>query len=217
MKENAARSEIAKRKPFSLIELLIVVAILGVLVTLVLPNFSNVQDDAREKVMKTEMQDIQAAFGRFSSDTGVQSSTTKLTDISDYGLWPLMSQTHPNSAVTTIIYPDYDAETGIGRRGPYLAKEGKITMDASDLATKPGQAEDAAPTTSVTIPVVKDPYGGYYRVLMPSSGSDKEKRIALVCTGPDKTLDTTRAPDSNGDIAKGDDDTVIRLLPLATW
>lgn len=217
MKDNAARSEIVKRKQFSLLELLIVVGILGVLVTLVLPNFTNVQDDAREKVMKTEMQAIQAAFGRFSSDTGVHSDTTKLTDIADYGLWPLMDKIHPNAAVTTITYSDYDAETGIGRRGPYLAEEDEITIDAADLATIFGQAEDAAPTTSVTIPVVKDPYGGYYRVLMPSSGTDKEKNIALVCTGFDKTLNTTRTPNSEGDIEKVGDDTVIKLLPLATW
>lgn len=196
-----------KRHDFSLIELLVVIAILGALVSMVLPSFNNVQDDARNKVMRTEMREIQSAVRRFNSDTGLQSSNSRLTDLATYGLWPLMMENHPDDTVA-VSYPNYDPEIGIGRRGPYLRSEGMELINVS------GAGQPAA-TSGIDIPVIKDPYGGYYRVMMPSAGFDREKRIVLICSGPDTTLDTTVGTDS--EITAQGDDYVIRLLPLSTW
>ena len=209
-----------KKKYFSLIELLIVIGILGALCTLILPGFGDAEEDAKEKVVLTEMREAQNAFRRFASDVMLKSNIMKMDDILKYGLWPLMKETHPDSA-SSITYSDYDAESGIGRRGPYLQMEGKITI--SSTLTAGGQAED---TNGIEIPVLKDPYGGYYRVMCPvidyENDTDIEKknklrRMVLVCSGPDKQLDTTNSNLEDNKIKAQGDDKVIRLMPLASY
>jgi type II secretory pathway pseudopilin PulG len=209
-----------KKKYFSLIELLIVIGILGALCTLILPGFGDAEEDAKEKVVLTEMREAQNAFRRFASDVMLKSNITKMDDILKYGLWPLMKESHPDSN-SSITYSDYDAESGIGRRGPYLQMEGEITI--ADTLTAGGQAEE---TAGIEIPVLKDPYGGYYRVMCPvidyendtdSEKTNKLRRMVLVCSGPDRQLDTTNSNLEDNKIKAQGDDKVIRLMPLASY
>ncbi len=232
------------RREFSLIELLIVIGIMGALLTLVLPGFNDTGAEAKDKVAQTEMREIQSAFRRFAADVVFRKETGDtnqyLMDIAKYGLWPLLWETHPlgSSASPVSSYTEYDSDSGIGRRGPYLDEEGLVTIASGPgvLSTETyGQVKDSEGT--VKIPVIKDPYGGYYRVLVPESrttdGSSlneykRLQKIVLVCTGPDKTLDTLPnsflATTDDGytsatadDIVAQNDDIVIRLMPLAGY
>ncbi|MDD3118115.1 MAG: type II secretion system protein [Victivallales bacterium] len=248
MSKRKSRHKSLQKNGFSLLELLIVIAILGVLVSLVLPGFSGAREDAKDKVARAEMQEIQSAFRRFSADVGLENYPAKLKDICNYGLWPLLQEEHPRGATyqadnPVVKYAEYDAVTGIGRRGPYLSWEGREVMatptgdTAAAEPVAPGQDKVAAGTT---IPVVKDTYGGYYRVICPIiTASDtaaaklrKYKKLVLICTGVNGVWDTTPAhlyddddnfrlnddgeitPDNRDD---GNDDIIIRLLPTATW
>jgi type II secretory pathway pseudopilin PulG len=211
-----------KKNNFSLIELLVVIGILGALATLVLPGFGDASDDARDKVATTEMREIQSAFRRFATDTLFKNSIEKMQDTVNFGLWPLMKEAQPSNITAAVTYTDYDAESGIGRRGPYLRQEGLISITA-DSANN-GQPKNE--TGTVEIPVVKDPYGGYYRVMCPQlAGEDtdsqkkkKLQRMVLICTGPDQTLDTTNNNlDDDGSIIAQNDDKALRLMPLATY
>ena len=208
------------RYDFSLVELLIVIGILGVLATLIIPNFNNTTDDAKEQVTITEMREIQNAFRRFSADVMLKNNNSRMENILKFGLWPLMKEDDPGSSIT---YTDYDVETGIGRRGPYLQMEGEITISSSPTAG--GQASESSGTT---VPVMKDTYGGYYRVMCPEINSEdsetvkknKLRRMVLVCTGTDRTLDTLNSnldDDGNIKVPDGKDDKVLRLMPLATY
>lgn len=231
----------SRRSHFSLLELLIVIAILGALVSLVLPGFQNTGDDAKEKVAMTEMRDAQAAFRRFALDTMVENNATRLEDICKYGLWPLIQKDHP-AAISPLtgddVYSDFDSATGLGRRGPYLGIEGMVKIDAT-LAVNTGQPESEA-TGAITIPVIKDPYGKHFRVLCPAFADDdtdvqkleKLKRLVLVYTGINGKLDSgtydaiydangnfkhLTGDDRTGEIATGTDDRAIRLLPMSSW
>lgn len=213
-----------QKKYFSLIELLVVIGILGALCSLMLPGFGDAQEDAKKKVVMTEMREAQAAFRRFASDVMLKNNITKMEDILKFGIWPLMKKSHPNSTDSP-HYDNYVSETGIGRRGPYLHKEWHIKI-ADDSPVDGGQTEVSSGDT-VEIPVIKDPYGGYYRVICPaleeSTGDDRKeklRRMVLVCTGPDKNLDTPNTDlDDDDDIkCPADcDDKVVRLMPLATY
>ncbi len=230
------------KKNFSLIELLIVIGILGVLLTLVLPGFNNTGEDAKDKVARTEMREIQAAFRRFASDVVFRKEsgdTNKyLKDIAQYGLWPLMWANHPDSGAGDIVYQEYDSEIGLGRRGPYLREERIVTITAPTgigAGNSPGQPADDG--GAIKIPVIKDPFGGYYRVVVPAArttdGHDlsefkRLQKMVLICTGPDQKLDTKvdsfpgkDDPDYTAanadDIVAAGDDIVIRLMPLAGY
>ena len=228
---------------FSLIELLIVIGILGALLTLVLPSFNNTTTEAKDTVALAEMKDIQSAFRRFASDVIFREDQSGngnkyLYDIGKYGLWPLMIDEHPvESEQAGIEYQDYDPEAGIGRRGPYLNEEGYLKIIANPAITgsgQYGQPKDGSGAGSV--PVIKDPYGGYYRVLVPvaNSGGDdlslfkRLQKMVLVCTGPNGQLDTTPTSfytagedgshqNKVNDLKAEGDDIVIRLMPLAGY
>ena len=207
-----------KKYNFSLIELLIVIGILGALCTLILPGFGNAEADAKEKVVLTEMKEAQSAFRRFSNDVMLKSNITKMEDILKYGLWPLMKESHP--AGLSIAYSDYDPDTGIGRRGPYLQYEDKVTISSTPEAG--GQATSGSGTD---IPVMKDPYGGYYRVLCPeilsgdtdTAKKNKLRRMVLICTGPNGQLETPNTNLEDNNIKAQGDDMVIRLMPMASY
>lgn len=249
-----------KTSYFSLIELLIVVGILGALSALILPMFHDTEKEAKDTVARTKMKDIQRAFGRFQadmltelgkkdSDNG-ETTNLYLEDIALYGLWPLFVRNHPVrtegdewDTSTFRKYPAYNTETRFGWRGQYLEYDDiaqiatpaltySYTGTGSDLAvTSPGAQ---SPGTDCKIPVLKDPYGGYYRILCPEARTnngnnlsryERLKRMVIVCTGPNRKLETTTTSfiDANDDayvktingddIAPQGDDIIIRLMP----
>src|SRR3989338_9309075 len=57
-----------KRKGFTLIEILIVVAIIAILVTLVVPNFLGIRIRARDAKRKSDLSQIQKALELYKSD-----------------------------------------------------------------------------------------------------------------------------------------------------
>ncbi len=65
-------------KGFTLIELMVVVAMVGVLVAIAIPNFIGLQDRAKEGSLKANMHTFQMA----AEDFGVQNSGTYSTDAS---------------------------------------------------------------------------------------------------------------------------------------
>jgi type II secretory pathway pseudopilin PulG len=197
--------KLKKKNLFSLIELLIVVTLLGALLGLILPMLSSKEIEAEEKVASKEMADIRTAFNKFYSDCVV--TDDQLVDISEYGLWPLMTNTHPDETKTS-LYEKYDYEKGKGWRGPYAEQEASKEIDPS------GEAQALTPGSGIYVPVLKDPYGGYYRTIIPLDESSK--KITLLCTGKNKTLETDENDkDSHGNIKAQGDDTVLQLLPCA--
>jgi prepilin-type N-terminal cleavage/methylation domain-containing protein len=66
-----------KRQAFSLIELLIVIAVIGILVAVILPNLIGMRERARDTVRKNDLNQLKKAlrlyfddFGAYPSDTG---------------------------------------------------------------------------------------------------------------------------------------------------
>ena len=145
------------------------------------------------------MRNIRQAFNRFDSDCVL--TDERLEDIADYGLWPLMTRTHPNGGDN---YFEYDYEKGKGWRGPYIEREGEMNINNS---------LEGQPDGTVAVPVINDPYGGYYRVIIPSGES--AKKIVLVCTGKNGILETASSDKhaATGNLEAQGDDTVLMLLP----
>lgn len=211
-----------RRGAFSLLELLMVIGILGVLCSLILPSFEFTGDDAKKQATRAEMREIQSAFRRFAADTLVASDSARLDDMGKYGLWPLLNKDHPEKDDDNLKYGSYDFNTGIGRRGPYLSTEAEVTI-ASNGDSKQDKAD-----AGVRIPVILDPYGHHYRVVVPGGGTLKSKqRLALVCLGPNgnddngiidlATTDSGIEDDSAVYEDEASGDLALRLLPFQRW
>ena len=74
------------RKAFTLIELLIVIAILGILVALILPRFADVRTDANTKVCVANLRGLASAMATYEAkenkdiDWGTDAVVTDLVD-----------------------------------------------------------------------------------------------------------------------------------------
>ncbi len=188
---------------FSLIELVAVLGVIAVMAVIFIPYLSSTDIKAKEDVRAREMRSIQKAFGRLENDCVLTDSD--LQDIADYGLWPLVSREHPYLG-DEYDYEEYDYEKCKGWRGPYIERESEASISNTE-----GQ-----PSGTITVPVINDPYGGYYRVIIPNGESSR--KIALVCTGENGVLETSSS-DWNGDKFDEDligDDAVLMLLPCGS-
>ena len=197
----------AARRGFSLIELMIVVAILGALVAIIIPSFGFSEQSAKDDVVVSEMRQLREAFAQFYLDN--YPSDDNVAKMANYGLWPLFTTNAPPDHSASVARIGYDAANRLGWRGPYAL------MEKSDQSVylQAGQIKDAAEGTvsgsAAAIPVALDPYGGYYRVTVPASDPAD---LYLVCTGPDRTLQTPpTATDAFGRLTAVGDDTVLPL------
>ena len=64
-----------KQKGFTLIELMIVIAIIGVLATLIAANFIGVRNRARDAQRKADLKQLQLAFETYRADQGAYPTT----------------------------------------------------------------------------------------------------------------------------------------------
>jgi hypothetical protein len=185
---------------FSFVELLIALSLLAAMVYLALAFVPLTREEIHSTVSEKEMTDIQSAFGRLAEDMVL--NDVQLDDFGEYGVWGLMQSTHPDGG--TDLSP-WDPAQRRGWRGPYVAVEATARIDP----TAPGQPDGA-----VEVPVLLDPYGNRYRVLIPDAGGNRQQHLALISTGSDGELDTIETA-VDGEIEAAGDDTVRRLLPLA--
>jgi len=83
-----------RKQGFTLVEILIVVVILGILAAIVIPQFTEASDDARESAMRSDLQTVR--------------SQLELYKVQHIGIYP---------AAATFVT---DLTTKIGEYGPYL-------------------------------------------------------------------------------------------------
>lgn len=102
------------RKGFTLIELMIVIAIIGILAAMAMPNFKTSRWQARQKACYSNIRVIQGAVEMYNMDApGTMMSQLSMTNLSGYIKNP-----------TSLVCPEY----GSGKyKGTGLENDGEVT------------------------------------------------------------------------------------------
>jgi len=105
--------KLGKQKGFTLVELLIVVAILGVLAAVVVPNVIGLAGKGQEEAAKTELSNIQTAMDIMMA-TNHLTSVTATAATSDMSAFPTGNPLYPNYVRTTPTKGTYSCDaTGL--------------------------------------------------------------------------------------------------------
>lgn len=110
------KMQLKKRKGFTLIELVIVVAIIGILSLMILPQFNNVTSDAKVKTFEANCQTVVSAIAMYQAGNNGKYPTSG-TDLDPYinGGWAALTG-KPDGATYT-----YNGPAAAGASGSFTA------------------------------------------------------------------------------------------------
>lgn len=80
---------------FSIVELLIVIAIIGVLVTIATLNFGLVRDNARDRIATADLEQVQLALSLYKEVHGAYPSANGVLDANDAAMTAIESDLYP--------------------------------------------------------------------------------------------------------------------------
>ena len=79
------RSKMQNQKGFTLVELMVVVVILGILVAIAVPVYSNVTKQANQKAVESNLRIIDGAVMQYQASEGLSTVVTVDTDVDPAG------------------------------------------------------------------------------------------------------------------------------------
>jgi len=112
---------------FTLIELMIVVAIIGLLTTLAIPNLAKARDTSRLNMIYSNLRALDAAKDQWALDNNQASGTpvTDITVLSKYFRWgnlhDVLNETYVPNPIGTPSEADLPAGVKLGSFGPGAA------------------------------------------------------------------------------------------------
>jgi prepilin-type N-terminal cleavage/methylation domain-containing protein len=125
------------KNAFTLIELLIVIALLAGIAMIVVPNLVGDKKEMTETIIQSELAEIQRAFFRFKNDCTLKPQDYQKA--AQYGVAVLLEQIKDINGNT--LFPAWDNDRQRGWRGPYLSQEDKRFINPNSTGQESGSVE----------------------------------------------------------------------------
>jgi general secretion pathway protein G len=140
------------RAAFTLVEILIVVVILGILAALVVPQFSNASQTARQSTLRDDLQYLRMQFGVFKAQhreippgytTGAQGTPSEASFVAQMTQFSAQDCTTSAAYTSTYQYGPYLSRMPdnpiVGQPGVLMIDDGQAMPDPSTLPITSGQ------------------------------------------------------------------------------
>jgi prepilin-type N-terminal cleavage/methylation domain-containing protein len=157
------------KRAFTLIELLIVIALLAGIAMIVIPNLVGNKQEVTEVIIQSELAEIQRAFFRFKNDCALNQNDYQ--KVAQYGIAVLLEQKSDDFDNSNgFSFSSWDNDRQRGWRGQYLIPEDKRNINPDSTGQQNGDVE---------VPVIccsennSDALSDYYRIL----ATDKDGNI----------------------------------------
>jgi prepilin-type N-terminal cleavage/methylation domain-containing protein len=141
------------KNAFTLIELLIVIALLAGIAMIVIPNLIGDKKEVADTIIQSELAEIQRAFFRFKNDCVLK--PVDYQKVAQYGVAVLLQQKIDNIS----LFDSWNNDRQRGWRGPYLTQEDKCFINLNSIGQQAGSTEVAVICCS------NDNPSNYYRIL----------------------------------------------------
>ena len=105
MMKNIVRKFLSGQRGFTLVEILIAMAILGIVAAVAIPTVANIKSRSETKANAGELSNVQAALDAMMSDTELEAVT---------------AITQPNATNNMAIFPDAGSRLNGGANGDYM-------------------------------------------------------------------------------------------------
>lgn len=99
------------KKGFTLIEILVVIAIISILLTILFANFGQAKEDAKNKAMQAELKEVQLALELYKAQNGKYPPANSNCDTSAFGIFTAKSQScEPTHLFIDELVPEFIAD-----------------------------------------------------------------------------------------------------------
>jgi general secretion pathway protein G len=151
------RSRTHRRRGFTLIELVIVMAMLGLLLSLALPHYMATLERGREQVLQQNLATMREAIDKFYGDTGKYPDT--LADLVTARYLRAIPPDPYSEAPTWVVVAPRDAD-----KGGVIDVQSTLTDNRGEPRTAPGADPAGAKPLTDSLPNLVTQEGGTTRV-----------------------------------------------------